>query len=97
MSEKKSTKVLVEIYKPERGGSRTGGYSVSELPLFSTKMKWQAPVFVQTTYVLDFLVHEECPLYKISESFMEACNEKWNECIENNLDFLSFTYVYEYD
>lgn len=97
MSKKKSTTVLVEIFKPERGSFETGGYSVAELPLFSTKMKWMPPIFAETTYVLDFLVHQDCPLYRISEPFMEICNKKWNECIENNLDFISFTYKYEYD
>lgn len=88
---------LIEIYKPERGGMQTLGWSVAELPLFNSEILWIYPKDARTEYVLDVtLIKGICPsLGYLPLELIELCNKKWDECIHNKLDFISFKYEYD--
>ena len=90
-------KIIVEIFRPERGSCYTIGRSVLELPLFSTEVQWVHCSEARTDFVLD-MRFENYPISLIkffSVGLMELCNKKWNECIENNLDRIVFEYKYD--
>ena len=99
---KKKGILLIEIFKPERGSSKTMGATVVELPLFDRRVKLVNRDKAKTLYVMDAIMYGFfCPLLSLfPEDLVEMCNKKWDECIQNNLDFISFEYTYyfnEYD
>lgn len=89
--------LIIEIYKPERGGMQTLGWSVAELPLFSSEISWIYSKDARTDYVLDVaVINGICPILRyLPLELIELCNKKWDECIRNKLDFISFKYEYD--
>ena len=87
--------VIITIFKLN-GGSSESHYTVSELPLFSTEIKWVTSRYAKTDYVLDASTRHFCiPLWKFPYNLVQKCNEAWNDCIEKNLDSITFTYTYD--
>lgn len=90
-------KLIVEIFKPERGSLYTSGRFVAELPLFSTNLNWIYIDEVISDYVLDvYYTSKWCPLLSsLPLKLIELCNKQWDKCVSNNMDFISFEYEYD--
>ena len=90
------TRILVEIFKPEIGSFKTNGVTVLELPIFSKEIKWVYREDSKTLYVLDYQCIQGFVRNgsKFPLDFIELCNKKWDECICENNDFISFIYTF---
>lgn len=96
---KEKSIVLAEIFKLERGGHLTLGYTVLELPLFDEELHWVPCEEAETIYVLDLvcLKGRTSMFRKMPLEIVEKCNKKWDKCIRKNLDSITFKYTQYYD
>lgn len=96
---KEKSIVLAEIFKLERGGHLTLGYTVLELPLFDEELHWVPCEEAETIYVLDLVcLKGRCAVFrKMPLEIVEKCNKKWDKCIRKNLDSITFKYTQYYD
>jgi hypothetical protein len=89
MSEPKG-KYIIEIFKSTKFNIDKS-WIVVELPLFSSLIYFIDAEQVNSDYFMDI----ECvcgSIFHLPFDLIELCNQKWNECVTMNLNYIKFTY-----